>query len=41
MKRDWHSIILTEKLKYSRGWMEADKEDEDEGEEEQGAFLGG
>lgn len=39
MKRDWHSIILAEKLKYSRGWMEADKEDEDEGEEERGAFF--
>ncbi len=38
MKRDRHSIICAEKLKYSRGWMEADMEDE--GEEEEGGGWG-
>lgn len=28
MKRDWHSVICAEKLKYSRGWMEAAEENE-------------
>lgn len=35
MKRDWHSIIHAQKLKYSRGCMEADKEDEKKEEEEE------
>lgn len=41
MKRGWHSIICTEKLKYSRGWIEADNEHEGEGEKEKAGGGGG